>query len=198
MTYTPRTEAFDTVAATPLGMLTTTLARTITQTVAIPGLTNTKTGEPLTVDRSYTIDEVDNEWVSVIVDYEFGDAPVIYGNHPNAIAPLREILPHHPQYAQADYPATARSAARILDAKVLRPRDMGGWATTPNGGENRVVEVELPWAARAGGAWDERRYFHAVREYLPFKADIWYDEARHTIVIRPPHVTEEEPRVSTS
>ena len=175
-----RTAPFQEIRATPLSSVNAHEARNIIHTVEIPGLTN-KDGGPLTVDTTFTIDEIDHDWVSVIRDYEFGDAPLAYGNHPAAVGPLRDVLPE--SYPLPRFTGHIRSARNKI-ISVLTRHNLGGWATI---GSDNVIEYRFP--DRQNGLQESpkslrRRYFALLREYLPFQADIWIDEARDLIVIR--------------
>lgn len=164
-----RTAAFAAVRSAPINDLTDFTCRTITHTVAIPGLT-ARGGGPLTVERTYVIDEIDHDWVSVIIDFEFGDPPVVFGNHPMAIGPLREILPS--ALPQKPFPKTQR-AARDMVVTMLAQHDLGGWVLTPVT-DSRVLEIKPP--TRVDSDYEKNRYFATVREYFPFEADLWMDD----------------------
>lgn len=186
-----RTAAFTAIRKAPINDLTSFEVRSITHTVVIPGLT-ARGGGPLTVKRTYVIDEIEYDWVSVIVDYEFGDAPVVYGNHPLAVGPLREILPE--SLPQKPYP-TLRRAARDMVVSMLAHHDLGGWVTQPVI-DDRTLEIKPP--TRVTSDIEQRRYFAAVREYFPYKADLWWDDAADVIRVRPARENQENHVVHTS
>lgn len=186
-----RTAAFTAIRKAPINDLSDFKVRTITHTVAIPGLTlpASKGGGPLTVERTYTIDEIDHDWVSVVVDYEFGDGPVVYGNHPFAVGPLREILPH--ALPQKPFPKTQR-VARDMVVGMLSHHDLGGWVLTPVV-DSRTLEIKPP--SRVDSDIEKRRYYATVREYMPFQADVWWDADNERIRVRPAPENREGPVV---
>lgn len=183
-----RTAAFEAIRKAPINDLSSFEVRCITHTVCVPGLT-TRTGGPLTVERTYILDEIDHDWVSVILDFEFGDAPVVYGNHPYAVGPLREILPY--ALPQRPFPKTQR-AARDMVVSMLSHHDLGGWVLAPVI-DSRTLEIKLP--SRVDTDYERRRYFATVREYFPFQADIRWDADNERIRVRPRPETQELPVV---
>lgn len=186
-----RTEAFTAIRSAPINDLTSFEVRSITHTVVIPGLT-ARGGGPLTVKRTYVIDEIAYDWVSVIVDYEFGDAPAVYGNHPLAVGPLREILPEG--LPQKPYPALRRSL-RDGVVRMLAHHDLGGWVTMPVI-DDRTLEIKPP--VHVNSDIQKRRYFATVREYFPYKADLWWDDAADVIRVRPTPENQENHVVHTT
>lgn len=172
-----RTAAFTAIRSAPINDITSMDARTITHTVAIPGLT-APGGGPLTVKRTYVLDEIAEDWVSVVLDFEFGDPPVVYGNHPLAIGPLREILPD--ALPQDPFPQAQR-VARDAVVSMLVQRKISGWVLMP-ALDHRTLEVKLTNAATKE---EETAQFNTIREYFPFQADLWWDDAHNMIRVRP-------------
>lgn len=182
-----RTAPFQEIRRSTLNGISDILTRNIVHTVEIPGLTRGD-GTPYTVDTTFTVDEIDHDWVSVVRDYEFGDGTVTYGNHPCAVGSLRDIIPD--AYPLPDYPQHPRTARDRL-ISVLAKHNLGGWVTI--GVMGGTLEYRFPDRQNGlgeGGASMRRRYFALIREYLPFQADVRLDEARDVIVIRRPRDTE--------
>lgn len=192
-----RTAPIRNIRRTPLNGISDIMTRNITHTVAIPGLTMPaqKGGGPLTVKRTYTVHEIAEEWVSVVVDYEFGDEPTVYGNHPAAVGPLREILPD--AYPQRPFPKLRR-AMRDGVVSMLAHHDLGGWVVMPII-DDRTLEIHPPAFHSISGfgtiEYRLQRWIAAVREYFPYQADLWWDEANDVIRIRPRSETQELPVV---
>lgn len=181
-----RTAPFQEIRPTPLSSVNAHQAQNIVHTVEIPGLTK-KDGTPLTVDVTFTLDEIDHDWVSAVRDYEFGDGPVVFGAHPFAVGPLREILPD--AYPLPEFPQHPRTA-RDKIVSVMVQHNLGGWVVI---GMSGTLEYRFP--QRQNGLnenpeYMRRRYFGILREYLPFQADIWMDEDRDVITIRRPRSSE--------
>lgn len=156
--------------------------KTITRPVVIPGLTN-KDGSPLTVDTTLDVQEIDSDWVSGILDYDYGSDPRVYGNHPHAEGPLRHWLPD--AYPLPDYPATEKGVNTAL-RRMMGHHDLGGFIIhRPDAG--RAVEIMPPDFQPGLGTEEYRRqcWFSTIREYLPFRADIWWDDAHDVARIRP-------------
>lgn len=195
--YTPRTAPFEAIRSAPINDITDTSARMITHTVVIPGLT-AKTGGPLTVKRTYVIDDIAAEWVSVVIDFEFGGEPTVYGNHPHAIGPLRELLPD--AYPQKNYITTRRSV-RDGVVSMLAHHDLGGWVVMPVI-DDRTLEIHPPAFSQISGIgtleYRLQCWIAAVREYFPYKADLWWDADNDVIRVRPHSHSRELPVVQVS
>lgn len=187
MTKPARTAPFEKIRKTPITKVSDIMARTITHTVEIPGLTRPD-GSATTVDVTYTIDEIAEDWVSVVQDFEFADGTVVYGNHPAAVGPLRQLLPL--AYPTKRYPAHPRTA-RDQVISVMVQHNLGGWCVTTTSG--RTLEYRFPQYQNGLQESTSRmraRYFALLREYIPFAADLHLDEERDVIVIRPQRETE--------
>lgn len=158
--------------------------RLITRTVTIPGLTNAD-GSPFTVDTTMDIQEIGYDTVSGIIDFDYSTEPQIFGNHPHAIGPLREWLPD--AYPLPEYPQHREGAFRAL-ASMMARHDLGGVIVRPDV-EGRTLEIHPPRFAQIQGiGTDEYRrqaWFACIREYLPFQADIWWDDAHDVARVRP-------------
>jgi hypothetical protein len=186
-----RTAAFTAIRSTPFNDINPHEGRNITHTVAIPGLT-ARDGGPLTVKRTYTIDEISHDWVSVTIDFEFGDAPVVFGNHPLAIGPLREILPEAIPWKPM--PKTQR-AMRDAVVRMLAQHDLGGWVLAPVV-DSRTLEIKPP--SRISTDSERRRWFNTIQEYFPFQADIWWDDDNERVRVRPQRENRETHIVHTA
>lgn len=184
---TDRTAPFQKIRNTPLGPTTSATGRAITKTVQIPGLFGPG-NKPVTVDVTYDIQEIDFDWVSVIVDYQYDSDPTVYGNHPNAVGPLRELLPT--EYALPPYPKSRR-VARDKVVSMLAHHDLGGWVLTDFEYSTRNLRIEVPTRIRPGDEQGERHFLALVREYIPFDAYVWWDVDNRVVRIRPTALQEE-------
>lgn len=177
---TDRTAPFAAIRQSAYNRVTDQTGQNITHHVSIPGL-KTRKGAPMVVAVTYTVHEVAEDWASFIVDFQFDSDPVIYGNHPMACGALREILPA--SYELPDYPATVRTA-RELVRNMLIHHNLGGHLFTGDA-DGRTLEYHPAESAR-----DNRTLHHAgvtalIREYIPFRADVWWDDAHEVVRIRP-------------
>lgn len=176
-----RTAPFARIRQSAFNKVTDQTGQNITHHVIIPGLKNSK-GEPLVVAVTYTVHEVAEEWASFIVDYQFDSDPVVYGTHPLAVGPLREILPA--AYELPDYPANMDTARRQL-RDMLRRHNLGGYIVTGDA-EGRTLEYHPNDTTTDDPDYRNATITALVREYVPFRADVWWDEAHNVVRIRPP------------
>lgn len=177
-----RTAPFAAIRQSALSRVNDHTARNITHHVAIPGLKK-RDGSPLVIEVTYTVEEIGYDWASFIVDYQFDSDPVVYGNHPMAIGPLREILPE--AYRLPDYPANLNDARAAL-RKVIAHHDLGGTLVTGDA-DGRTMEYYLSAHNTLGENRDmrARRATTLIQEYVPFSADVWWDDANEVVRIRP-------------
>lgn len=157
--------------------------RLITRTVTIPGLTNAD-GSPVTVDTTMDIQEIDYDTVTGVIDFDYSTAPQIYGNHPHAVGPLREWLPD--AYPLPEFPASRRDAQHAM-LRMFAKHNLSGWVTLPT--DSNALElrpVRFNQVSGLGTAEYRRMaWFACIREYLPFQADIWWDDAHDLARVRP-------------
>lgn len=170
-----RTAPFAALPLEPLSSISQDTGRIIRKDVTIPGLKK-HDGGPVIVEVTYTLVEIGYDWVSVIMDHQYGTEPVVYGSHVNAVGPLRELLPD--AFPLPAYPET-RQEARNQVVSMLMGHDLGGWVLADSEYSTRNLRVELP--ARFGrlhgaGLEPEIRYYVAcVTEYMPFRALVRWD-----------------------
>lgn len=176
---TDRTAPFQQIPITPLGNTTYCTGQVITHRVPVPGLVKSGGGDVI-VDVTYEVHETEYDWVAVIVDHEYDSDPTIYGNHPLAVGPLRELLPD--AYPLPDYPKTRR-VARDQVVSMLAYRDLGGWVLTSSEWSQRNLDIHFP--VRIVTDAQRQQYFAQVREYLPFEAQIWLSNEEDVIRIKP-------------
>lgn len=178
-----RTAPYEQIRNKPLSKLSDATGRLITRTVTIPGLKD-HDGKPITVDTTLDIQEIDTDWISGIVDFDYSTEPQVFGNHPHAVGPLRHWLPD--AYPLPAFPASRRDAQHYV-TRMLVHRDLGGWVTLPT--DSNTLEIRPPRFNQISGfGTDEYRrqaWFSTIREYLPFQADIWWDDAHDVGRIRP-------------
>lgn len=173
MTY--RTAPLDAIRKSSISRVNYAPAQNITHHVTIPGLRNPD-GSPVVVEKTFTVHEVAEDWASFIVDFEFGSDPVVYGNHPCAVGPLREVLPA--SYELPDYPANVYEARFKLRTMLCRHRLEGDLIVADADGQ--TLEYHFP-----DGDVHRASVAATIREYIPFQADVWYDEANDVVRVRP-------------
>lgn len=175
-----RTAPFTAIRESALSKVNDHTARNITHHVAIPGLKK-RDGSPMVVETTYTVHEIDEDWASFIVDYQFDSDPVVYGNHPLAIGALREILPA--SYELPDYPADVYVARTTL-RDMLQDHEISGWLIIGDK-DGRTLEFVPTSTARDNHDLHHRTLTAFIREYVPFRADVWWDESHAVVRIRP-------------
>lgn len=174
-----RTAPFQQIPVTSLGNITHSTGRVITHSVVLPGLVK-QGGGPVAVDVTYDVHEIDHDWVSVIVDYAYDCDPTVYGNHPLAVGPLRDLLPD--AYPLLDYPRSRR-AARDKVVSMLAHHDLGGWVLTSSEWSQRNIDIHFP--NRIITEAQRQEYFAHIREYFPFEAQIWLSNEENVIRVKP-------------
>lgn len=177
-----RTAPFDLVPHTQLSRVSDATAQIITRHVTIPGLFKPG-GGPVIVDVTYTLEEIEHDYVGVIVDFAYDCDLRYFGNHPQAEGPLRMLLPD--SYPLPDFPRTKREARSLLRT-LLGHHDLGGWVTESDLKSSKTLYVTPP-----RNIWDDQErldhYFAVVNEYVPFNAEVTWSklEAVAAIRIRP-------------
>jgi hypothetical protein len=172
---TKRTAPFTQIKEQPLTTISAWAGIVIRRQVELPGLIR-RGGGPVTVDVTYTVEEIADDWVSVIVDHQYDSDPQIYGNHPLAVGTLRDLLPE--AYPLPSFPRRRRvSRNKIVD--VLMMLGCGGTVAPRRG--SCAVDIHLPNLPSD----QVDSYLSTVNEYLPFDALAWADLAKGVIHIQP-------------
>ncbi len=155
--------------------------RTLTHKVALPGIKRAD-GSHVTMDVTYEIREIAEDWVSVLIDGQHDQPLVIFGAHPNAQNTLRFLLPE--AYPLSPYPASSEAAVSRVVSMLVRRGD-GGTVLRSRVAGSRGVSVVPPNWIKADDTVNERAYFATLREYMPFQAVMHWDAPYRRIRIRP-------------
>ena len=174
-----RTAPFDLIPHTLLSRVGDATAQTITRSVAIPGLT--KPGGGLVhVDVTYTLEEIEHDYVGVIVDFAYDCDLRYFGNHPQAEGPLRFLLPD--AFPLPDFPKTKREARSQL-RQFLGHHNLGGTVSETDLKGSKTLYVTPPLAISDDQqALDD--YFAVINEYLPFSAEVLWSKLQGVAAIR--------------
>lgn len=148
----------------------------IRRQVAIPGLENN--GKPVYVEATWHIDEVAEDWVSVVQNFDYDAGPVVYGNHPAAVGTLHDLLPG--EYPRREWPSGGSiRVARDMLVSMLVKLQAGGIVI--GSVSSTVLYVKPPQWVTTSIA--KATYLAMIREYCPFKARMHW--GAEDIVIRP-------------
>lgn len=179
-----RTAPFELIEPTPISWMSDVTARTIIRRVPIPGLTKPG-GGPVIVDVTYTLEEIEHDYVGVIVDYAYDTDLRYFGNHPQAEGPLRFLLPA--AFPVDPWPKTKRHARDALRTFMSRKK-ITGTIHESDLRESKALYVVPPLEILD----DENQlaeYFALLNEYLPFAADVAWSkwDGVSAIRVRPPN-----------
>lgn len=178
-TQLDRTAPFDLVPETYLSWMSDVKAKTITRHVPVPGLTQPGGGNVI-VDVTYTLEEIEHDYVGVIVDYAYDTDLRYFGNHPQAEGPLRFLLPD--AFPLDPWPKTKRQARDTLRG-FLSHHELGGSVTESDLRESKALYITPPQFI-----WDDQerldQYFALVNEYLPFAAEVAWSKWDGVAAIR--------------